>query len=290
MSVSFLEAASQFPHIISAAVFAVGACVGSFLNVCVFRIQRGESVAFPPSHCRCGKPIKFYDNIPIVSWFVLRGKARCCGSRISFRYPFVESLTAVLFFALWLAFPPAVAAAYMVFVSILVFCAFIDLDTMTIPDAATVGGACCGVVLSAAVPELQDARLDDMPAFASHLKGFGLSVFCVAAASGFLYWLRLLAEKALSREAMGEGDVILLGFIGAFCGWKGALTALFAGSLVGCVVMLPAVFVGALLRKKSCAGLEVPFGPWLAAGALVHIFCQKWTLPIIDSFLGVFAK
>lgn len=288
---SFAEAANEFPLILRIAVFAIGACVGSFINVCVFRIQKGQSITYPPSHCECGKPIKFYDNIPILSWFILKGKARCCGCRISFRHPFVETLTALVFLALWLNFEPAQAACYMVFASILIFCTFYDIDTMTIPDAATIGGTVCAVVASAIVPELHDARMADLPAFASHLKGFGLSVFSAAAAAGFLYWVRLLAEKALKREAMGEGDVILLGFIGAFCGWKGAIFALFAGSIIGCAVMLPLVFWECLKPKKSGGlGLEIPFGPWLAAGAIVYVFTSRWVLPIIDSFLLLFAK
>ena len=121
---SFAEAANEFPLILQIAVFAIGACVGSFINVCVFRIQKGQSITYPPSHCECGKPIKFYDNIPILSWFILKGKARCCGCRISFRHPFVETLTALVFLALWLNFEPAQAACYMVFVSILIFCTF----------------------------------------------------------------------------------------------------------------------------------------------------------------------
>src|SRR5690606_4791675 len=110
----------------------------------------------PGSHCACGTPIAWRDNVPILSWFVLRGRARCCGRRYSFRYPFVELLTASLFLACWLHFPPAKALCGMVFVSILVAATFIDLDHLVIPDVFTLGGAAAGVLLSLLVPALHD--------------------------------------------------------------------------------------------------------------------------------------
>ena len=105
----FAAVAAAFPWFLPLVAFVLGACVGSFLNVCIHRIPAGQSVVRPGSHCACGAPIRWYDNIPILSWFFLRGRARCCGRRFSFRYPLVEALTAALSLACWLLFPPAKA-------------------------------------------------------------------------------------------------------------------------------------------------------------------------------------
>lgn len=283
----FIQAAAEFPSIIGAAVFCIGACVGSFLNVCILRIPKGESIVSPPSHCKCGAPIKWFDNIPILSWFVLRGKARCCGGRISFRYPLVEALTAALFLLLWLTFPPTVAAVYMLFAALMVFCTFVDLDTMTLPDAATVGGAILGVVAACAVPEMLVENAAQMHPLAAHVRGFGYSVFGCAVSSGVLYWIRLLAGTLLRREAMGEGDVILVGCIGAFCGWQGGLFALFGGSIIGCAVMIPTILISRGFSKNS-GEIEIPFGPWLAAGAVVYIFCADFVRAALANFYVIF--
>src|SRR5258708_32261409 len=122
----------------------VGACIGSFLNVCIYRIPKGESVVHPGSHCGCGQPIAWYDNIPVLSWLILRGRARCCGRPFSFRYPAIEFLTAALFLACWLLFPPGKAVAGAVLCSIVLCAHFIDHDHMIIPDALTIGGGAAG--------------------------------------------------------------------------------------------------------------------------------------------------
>ena len=128
---SVLQINSQFPFFFPTVFFLFGACVGSFLNVCIFRIPAGKSIVRPPSHCACGKPIAWHDNIPILGWILLRGRARCCGRRISFRYPLVETLTAAVFCAAWVCLPPVQALVGMVFLSILIFCSFVDIDFQT---------------------------------------------------------------------------------------------------------------------------------------------------------------
>ena len=119
------ETIAQFPMIMDVFFFCIGACIGSFLNVCILRLPKGESIVSPPSHCACGKLIKWYDNLPIIGWILLRGKARCCKRPISFRYPFVETLTALIFLALWLLLPIHQAIGGMVFASIMIFCTFV---------------------------------------------------------------------------------------------------------------------------------------------------------------------
>ena len=284
---TIIETANNFPIIMQICMFCIGACIGSFLNVCIFRIPKGESVATPPSHCKCGKHIKFYDNIPILSWFLLRGKARCCGEKISFRYPLVETITAVLFLLLWISFPPTQAVIFMLFSSLMIFCTFVDIDTMTLPDIATVGGTIIGVIVSSIFPIIHDVDVENIHPILTHISGLGTSLIGVVVASGIIYWIRLLAECIFKREAMGEGDVILLGCIGAFCGWQGAIFALFGGSLLGCFIILPIVLIRQFFAKDATSSeMEIPFGPWLSIGAIVYIFIAKY----VDTYLTTFAN
>lgn len=290
----------HFPFVFPAIFFMFGACIGSFLNVCIFRIPAGKSIVNPPSHCACGKPIAWYDNIPILAWFFLRGRARCCGGKISFRYPLVEFLTAAIFCGMWILLPPTIAGIGMVFAAILIFCTFVDIDTMMLPDVATFGGAVLGVAISAAFPDLHAARIEGAPFFASSVASVVSSICGVAVGSGVLYWLRLAGEAVFRREAMGEGDVVLVGMIGAFCGWQGALFAIFGGSLIGAIIMLPTMLLRSLFaakkdemndksnkiektkesvvanssKEEEFAADAIPYGPWLAVGGLVYyMFC-----------------
>ena len=304
------EINQAFPCFFPIVVFLFGACVGSFLNVCIYRIPAGKSIVSPPSHCACGKPIAWYDNIPILGWFLLRGRARCCGRRISFRYPLVEILTAAAFCRMFAAYEPAVAFAGMLFAALMIFCAFVDIDTMTLPDFATVGGTAAGVALSVLIPQLHSAEIEGAPFFASAVASATSAVCGIAVGSGLLYWVRLGGEVVFRREAMGEGDVILIGAIGAFCGWQGALFAIFAGSLIGAVVMLPLCAIKILFSKKSelrksgkdkngdgneegdgdegggeeFAPDAIPYGPWLALGGLLYyMFFSDWVCAYFDA-------
>jgi leader peptidase (prepilin peptidase) / N-methyltransferase len=144
----------QHPWFFPAVVFVFGACIGSFLNVVIYRVPAGKSIVRPGSACACGAPIAWHDNIPVLSWLILRGRARCCGRPFSARYPFVELLTGALFLACWLRLPPAAAVCGWVFLGSLVCGTFIDLDHMIIPDAFTIGLAVEGLLLSALVPAL----------------------------------------------------------------------------------------------------------------------------------------
>ena len=298
------ETIAQFPIIMDIFFFCIGACVGSFLNVCILRLPKGESIVSPPSHCACGKNIKWYDNLPIISWFVLRGRARCCKTRISFRYPFIEALTAFTFLAMWQMLPIHQAICGMVFAFIMIFCTFVDIDTMTLPDFATVGGAIVGFVLSIAMPQLQNAYMQDMPHAVSVIVSAIKSIIGIAVGSGVLYWLRLLGECVFKKEAMGEGDVILVGCIGAFCGWQGAIFAIFGGSVIGAFSMIPIVATKKVFAKKSestphkfddgteADPLAIPYGPWLALGGMLYYlffrdFVDSYFANIATIFFGV---
>ena len=293
---------AEFPWFFAVLVSLAGACVGSFLNVCIHRVPKGQSVVRPRSHCACGRPIAWYDNLPVLSWFILRGRARCCGRRFGFRYPFVELLTAGLFLACWLLAPPAVALSWMVFVALMLCATFVDLDTMTIPDRCSVGGMLAGVLLSVFVPQLHDTG--------SHVTAFVLALQGAFISSALVYWIMVMAEAALGRPAMGEGDVKLMGAIGAFCGWQGGVFALFGGAVLGTLVyfsvMAAQMILGTRKRPPDAALAPakadasdsdtaihpsppveatdqddeepegaIPFGPALAGGALLYLFYFK---------------
>lgn len=288
---TYSEFAAAFPWFFPLAAAVFGACIGSFLNVVIYRLPAGQSIVTPGSHCACGKPIAWYDNIPVFSWFILRGKARCCGRGYSFRYAFVELLTAALFLACALLFPPAKAVCGMIFLSLLIGATFIDLDHMIIPDTFTVGAGLIGLLLSVLVPALHGQHegiflVDSLRSGTASLQGMLLG-------SGLVLWIALVAEVVLKKEAMGFGDVKFVGAIGAFCGWQGAVFAMFGGAIVGTVWFVLALLWQKLSGRASPVapkaetaegepaalgfGVHVPFGPMLAiAGALHFLFFHQW--------------
>jgi leader peptidase (prepilin peptidase)/N-methyltransferase len=283
---------TALPWFFPVLIFIVGACVGSFLNVCIYRIPAGRSVVRPGSHCACGAPIAWYDNIPVLSWFVLRGRSRCCKKPYSFRYPFIEFLTAMLFLACWLLFSPAKVFCGMVFVSALICATFIDLDHFEIPDVFTIGLAVAGVILSCVVPSLHGQAHEAFVIAAA--RSCMLSVSGLLAGSALLLWIALLAETVLRKEAMGFGDVKFLGAIGAFCGWQGALVSIFGGAILGIAGLALMMIANKIRGKKFMVKAldpgdgdaeiqmtsHVPYGPMLAAGALVHfLWLHRWIDP-----------
>ena len=291
MSRILSEVATADPWFIPAVVFLLGACIGSFLNVVIYRVPAGKSIVHPGSTCACGKPIAWYDNIPILSWLILGGRARCCGRHFSARYPFVELLTASLFLACWLRMPPAVAVCGWLFLSSLLCATFIDLDHMIIPDVFTIGLAVAGLLVSAIVPSLH-GRHGDLYVVDS-LRSGSASLIGIIAGSGVVLWIALIAEAALKKEAMGFGDVKFVGAIGAFCGWHGAVFSVFGGAAVGTVWLGLALVWQKIGGKKGSGapraetpdgqpadlglGVHVPFGPMLAiAGAIYFLFLRGW--------------
>jgi leader peptidase (prepilin peptidase)/N-methyltransferase len=340
----------------SAVVLVFGLVCGSFLNAVIHRLPRGVGLAYPRrSFCpQCGRSLPWHENIPVLSWILLRGKCRGCSTPISARYPLVELLTAALFLALWWSCPPAVAAAYMVLAALLVAGTFIDLEHMILPDSLTIGGAAAGVALAMLVPgflpgETWDARLR------SSLFGAGVGfavLFAVVELGKLAFGRKRLelqpAEKfrlavrggkpvlfiageeweleeffyrptdelelhlddgkvwrmnvrglvregqttayaqsdgacgsalaiVVPREAMGFGDVKLMLTLGAFLGWPGALFSIGAGSVIGAFFGLAMLAI----RRLDEAG-RIPFGPYLAAGAMLWIFAGP---AVVDFFL-----
>lgn len=244
-------------------VFAFGAVVGSFLNVCIHRLPREESIVNPPSHCPgCNQRIRWRDNIPLLSYLVLRGKCRHCHTRISPRYFFVELLTAILFLASWLKFRDTsvpLAAIYWIVLAGFIAATFIDIEHYIIPNEITVGGAVAGLAISALYPALHGAQ--------TILGGLGWSALGAFVGGGTLLVVAILGEKIFKKEAMGMGDVKLLAAIGAFLGWQAALFSVFASSLVGGVVGLTLVLIGG--KEWSS---RIPYGPYIAFGAVVWMF------------------
>lgn len=255
-------------------VFIIGACIGSFLNVVIYRLPAGKSIVRPRSQCRCGAQIAWYDNIPILSWFLLRGKCRHCGAPFSFRYPLVELGTALVFLGLWQAGGWPDGVIWMVFAGMMIPAAFIDLDTMEIPDTFSIGGFLLGLVFSVMVPSIHG--IDPGPVFLiDAVRGLTAGLLGAFVGSGLILWVALVAEAILRKEAMGFGDVKLMGAIGAFCGWQGTVFAFFGGSVIGCLAL---VVCWPWLRKSGSAeGRRIPFGPALVAGAIVYlIFAEPW--------------
>jgi len=291
MTFDYAEFSAAFPWFFPIAAGLFGAIVGSFLNVVIHRVPLDKSIVTPGSHCACGAPIKWHDNIPVLSWFLLRGKARCCGRPYSFRYAFVELLTAALFTTCWLMFPPSKALCGMLFTSCILCAFFIDLDHMIIPDTFTIGLGVVGVVLSVFVPSLHGQ--DDGVFFVSALHSGVISLQGLLVGSGLVLWIALIAEVLLRKEAMGFGDVKFVGAIGAFTGWQGAVFAIFGGAVVGTIWIGLAWIWQKLSGRKSPVtprtetpdgqpadlgfGVQVPFGPMLAVAGLLHFFYfQRW--------------
>ncbi len=302
MNFDYAQFSAAFPWFFPLAVFVFGACVGSFLNVVIHRLPKGESVVTPGSHCACGQPIRWYDNLPVLSWLLLRGRARCCGRPFSFRYPFVELLTALLFTACWLRFPPAVAACGWLLLACLIAATFIDLDHFIIPDVFTLGLGAAGLLLSALVPALHGPAAAG--GLADGLRAFVLALQGLLVGSGLVIWLALTAEAVLKKEAMGFGDVTFVGALGAFCGWQGAVFAVFGGAVVGTIWFAVAWTWQRITGRQAPVappsqtpegepaplgfGAQVPFGPMLAiAGALYFLWLRPWVTAWFADFAAI---
>jgi len=233
--------------------FIAGAAIGSFLNVCIWRLPRGESIIRPASHCAvCNSPIRIGDNIPLLSYAVLRGRCRSCGAHVSLRYPTVELLAGALFVLLvhHCGLTPTFVA-YAVFASALVVIVFIDIDYQIIPDVISLPGIPIGVAasaLGATVPVLD-------------------SLAGIALGGGLLYLIAWGYYALTKREGMGGGDIKLLAMIGAFIGWRGVLVTLVLGSFSGAIVGMSMILV-----RGADSKLPIPFGPFLALGALSALF------------------
>lgn len=255
---------------IPALAFLYGTLLGSFLNVCIFRLPRGSSIVFPGSACPiCKAPVRWWQNIPVIGWLLLGGKCASCGSRISFRYPAVEILCGLLMVLVWRSDAPAIVAAWgspffhfyerfdavaifardLIFVSLLVVITLIDWDYQLILDVTTYSG----IVIGLAAAALQ--------------RRFLVSLAAAAAAALFFYAVRVVGEFVFLREAMGEGDVKLAAMLGAFMGPHGTIIAVILSFPIGIAIALALIVVGMKSRKDY-----IPFGPAMAIAGFVTMF------------------
>lgn len=248
-----------------------GLLTGSFLNVCIYRLPRDLSVVTPRSFCpECDHGIAWYDNVPLLSYVLLRGRCRHCHARISFRYPLVELLTALCFFAsVWILGLNGFAIKYCVFFAIIIALIFCDVEELILPDEFTIGGTVVGLVIAFAVPSdagiwrylLSSVR---NPRVLSLVEAAFAAVF-----SSLALWLvGFVYQKLRHREGLGFGDVKMVAMVGAFLGLHGVLLTLIVGSVFGAVVGLCYI----LFTGKDAATYELPFGSFLGVAALAVAF------------------
>lgn len=251
-----------------------GLCMGSFLNVCIVRLPHDKSVVRPGSHCpTCGMAIRWFDNIPLCSFLLLRGRCRGCQTPIGWRYPLVELLTAGLSVLTWWQFPEPLPWAiwFALFIAPLLAITFIDLEHMIIPDVFSLSGIVTGLGARAvlAPPGAIGAELLD-------------GLIGAAVGSGFLFAVAWTYEKLRKHEGLGGGDVKLAAMLGAFLGWQGMLFVLLGSAALGSVVG-----VALMLILRQGGRLAIPYGPFLAGAAVIYLFVGE---PILDWYLSLFVK
>lgn len=234
-------------------IFLFGLIIGSFLNVCIYRLPKSKSIVFPGSSCtQCGAEIPFYDNIPVLSYLILKGKCRFCKTSISFRYPLVEIISGLMAAALFLKFglTPEMPVYY-VFIASLLVVTFIDIDFQIIPDVISLPGI---PIFFAASFILSDMTYVE-------------SILGILLGGGSLYAIAWGYSAIMKKEGMGGGDIKLLAMIGAAIGWKGVIFTVFVSSTVGSII---GVILMVLTEKNM--KLSIPFGPFLSIGAMAYVF------------------
>ena len=253
---------------IAVLIFIFGSMIGSFLNVCIYRIPRDESLVFPGSRCTvCKKHIEWYDNIPLLSYVLLRGKCRSCKAGISPRYFFVELISALCFLILFINFNFSYMFwIYSSLVFSLIVVTFIDLEFQIIPDRISLVGIFLGIILSIIFPGLQSAF--------TWQRAFFNSILGALTGGGIIYLTGVLGQLAFKKESMGGGDVKLMAMLGAFLGWKTAVLIFFLAPFFGAPVGIYMKFV----KKEDI----IPYGPYISLASFVAIV---WGHKILSLFL-----
>lgn len=254
-----------------AVIFIFGLIFGSFANVVIYRLPKGKSLVAPGSCCpACGKSILFYDNIPLLSFILLKGKCRFCHSKISSRYFLVELISGVLFFLVYQKFGFNINFfIYTLFAFALLIVGFIDIDTFLISDIIVLPMVALGLLFSLLFPQMHYGL--------SRGESVLYSLSGIVSGAGLLVFLSVFGKMLFKKEAMGGGDVKLMAMIGAFLGWKSIFLAIFFASLFGTVISLSLIAC-----KKKTIEDYVPFGPYLGLGALISLFYKGM------SFMGFF--
>ena len=255
----------MFEWIAYIVVGGFGALIGSFLNVCIYRLPRGESIVWPGSHCTsCSQSIAVCDNIPILSYLLLQGRCRACGASISIRYPVVEVANALGYVVLLWSFGPTwTAALYAILFSALLVVAGTDLTHKIIPNVVTLPGIALGLLGAATV----------LPV------GMVNALLGIVVGGGILWALAWASPYVFGKEGMGGGDIKLLAMIGAFLGWKPALLTIMIGSLTGSIIGIGLIALQFIRRDEY-----IPFGPFLVFGALLSMFFSQ---PLLDWYQGL---
>ena len=269
---------------------AFGLIIGSFLNVCIYRLPRRDSIVFPGSHCpQCGKAVRAYDNIPVLSWLLLRGRCRFCGERISLQYPLVELLTGIGFYTCvsqWGATAPTFVNS--LFLSIILVLIFTDYHHQILPNALTLPGAGFGILLCAfQAPSL---LRDPGDLLASYVAGLVFapnpdavlpwvsSLLGVLAGGGMLLAVALAYQAVRKRQGLGMGDVKMMAMVGAFLGWRLAVLTIFLGSFLGGIIGVMLIAFGGRTMQSKLA-----FGTFLGAAAILFLFFGpaflQWYMP-----------
>lgn len=258
-----------------ALLIGVGLCVGSFLNVCIYRMPLGRSVARDGSRCyACGLRLKWWQNIPVLSWMMQRGRCGCGLVPLSARYPLVECLTAAWFVAVGHVHGayPLPALIYLVLGCALIVATFIDIDHFIIPDEISLGGCVAGLLFSALVPELHGQT--------SWLRGLAASAIGLLVGGGVLFAIAWIGSAILRKDAMGMGDVKLLAALGAFLGWESTFFIIGLSSMLGASLGLSLIFI-----RRHRWGAPMPFGPSIVAAALIWILGgSRW----MEAYLALF--
>ena len=270
------EVFKEVPWAAPLAVVLAGFCVGSFLNVCIWRMPRRESVVFAPSHCpKCGSNIKFYDNIPIISFLILGGKCRKCKEKISPRYWLVELMTGLLALGIYLLIvssggSPAFAITMLAALPMMIAGAFIDVEHGIIPDQLTVPTAAAGIILAAVFPGNWVFE-EEMAADTARITAALLSAAWMAGMWIILSLFAFVGKKIFKRNALGGGDVKYMAAIAALAG-PGALITLAAGSAAGAIYGI----VRTLGKDRKITNSAIRFAPWLGFGFLIWCIVAAW--------------
>jgi leader peptidase (prepilin peptidase)/N-methyltransferase len=283
----------QIHMIYGIGLFVVGTVVGSFLNVCIYRIPWEKSVIWPGSHCpNCLHEIEARDNLPVLGWAFLGGACRSCKIPIPIRYPSVELLVGLLFLGVYLidgVLPRQYVRDdatlflkvlyHVILVAFLVAITFIDADLTIVPSSITNLGIILGLVLGACFPEVRP----EPSAATTHLGGLWVGLTGLVVGGGLIWLIRVVGTFAFRREAMGEGDIHILAMIGSFLGWQAAVVTPFLAAFVG---LVPALWKLSFFlakrasgRKSSSSDREIPFGPYLSVAALILMMAWAWAWP-----------
>lgn len=264
--------------LIGSFVLILGAAVGSFLNVVIYRVPEGLSLLRPPSRCpQCKTQLRFYDNVPILGWLWLKGRCRYCGCSIPARYPLIEAATAILFVLTYVIFGPTLQTlGYCLFLSWLLALTMIDFDLMILPNALTQSGVIAGWMFQGAI------AFSLTPTWMGVVKGVAGAFIASILGLWLFDSIRMVGSWVFGQDAMGGGDPKLAAMIGAWLGWPLMLVSAFLACLIGSIIGVGGMAVGLIGRRQA-----IPFGPYLALGGAIAAFFGTQLIDLYRGWLGI---